>query len=77
MELQPRYYLAHQGHRNRRAGGHSPPPPFRLADQLTASQPGGQIMPTTSPQIFKPPDRPAHTAIPYREVQVFYRDFPV
>ena len=38
-------------------------PPQCLAEQLTLSQPGGQIMPTTvlqAPQIFRPCDGPGN-----------------
>ena len=53
-------YLSYQGCRNR--GGWSPPPPQFLADQLTLSQPGGQVMPPTllsAPRIFRPSYGPA------------------
>ena len=52
--------VSNQGCRKRGAGG-ALAPQF-LAEQLTLSQPGGQIMPTTvlrAPRIFRPCDGPA------------------
>ena len=54
------YHLQGRRKRGARLGGFSPPPQF-FAKQLTLSQPGGQIMPTTillAPQIFKLCDGP-------------------
>ena len=51
---------AMQARRNRGAGRARAPPQF-LADQLSLSQQGGggQVMPTTLPRIFRPPDKHA------------------
>ena len=49
-------YEHRQGCRKRGAGGGLPPSQFS-AEQLTLSQPGGQIIPTTvlqAPRIFRP-----------------------